>query len=60
MSKIPTIIYRVIDSPTEFEYAVADVGGYNYYGSLKRARLFHGDLPVEPISRADFNLIDLD
>jgi hypothetical protein len=52
------VIYRIIHSSTEFEYCVVDAGGPNYYGSAKRARLFHGDdLPIVVISKEDFDYL---
>jgi hypothetical protein len=51
------LIYRVIYSPTEFIYAVADAMDgrlvVDYYSTAKRARLT-GRSEVVPVSEAEF------
>lgn len=53
-----TVIYRVIYSPTEFSYAHVMPGPgepeVSFYDTAKRARLFAGDLPIEPIDSDTF------
>lgn len=55
------VIYRVIDSPTAFEYAYSPDGeSVRTYHSSNRAIAAHGPMPLVPIPRDDFDaMIDV-